>query len=83
MNPIDLDGPARKDAVARLQTWLRQELDQDIGGLQAEILLDLIARDLGPHFYNRGLRDAQAVFNAKAEDIADALYGLERQSSLR
>jgi len=80
---IDLEGPARKEAVARLQAWLHQELDQEVGGLQAEILLDMIARDLGPHFYNRGLRDAQAAFSAKADEFADALYGLERQSGLR
>ena len=83
MKPIELDPTVRKDAVGRLQAWLAEELDQEVGALQAEILLDRIARDLGPLFYNRGLQDAQAVFTAKAEDVADALYGLERQSTVR
>jgi hypothetical protein len=38
-----------------------------------------IARDLGPTFYNRGLQDAQAVFAAKVEETADALYAMERK----
>ena len=35
-------------------------------------------RDIGRLFYNRGLRDAETVVRQKVEDVADALYGLER-----
>jgi len=62
----------------RLQAYFREELDCDLGGLPAEMLLDFIGREIGPFFYNRGLYDAQAVVQAKAEDIGEAIAGLER-----
>ncbi|MBA3999089.1 DUF2164 family protein [Brevundimonas sp.] len=83
MKPVDLSREARKAAAARLQTWLKDELDHEIGGLQAESLLDELAAELGPLFYNRGVADARAVVAARAEDLDEALYSLERQTSLR
>ncbi len=83
MKPIELSREARAAAATRLQAWLKDELDQEVGGLQAEMLLDELAAELGPLFYNRGVADARAVVAARAEDLDEALYGLERQTSLR
>ncbi|GAD57895.1 DUF2164 domain-containing protein [Brevundimonas sp. BAL450] len=83
MKPIELTREARAAAATRLQAWLKDELDQEVGGLQAEMLLDELAAELGPLFYNRGVADARAVVAGRAEDLDEALYGLERQTSLR
>ena len=64
--------------TARLQAYFRDELDQELGGLPAEMLLDFLGREIGPFFYNRGLYDAQAIVAKKAEDISEAIAGLER-----
>ncbi len=45
------------------------------------MLLDFIGREIGGFFYNWGLYDAQAVVKNKAEDIVEAIYGLERGES--
>lgn len=81
--PIELSREARQAAAERLRTLLHEELEAEVGSLQAELILDLIARDLGPLFYNRALSDARAVIAAKAEDMDEALYGLQRQTELR
>lgn len=81
--PVELSREARQAAAARLRTMLTEELDVEIGALQAEIVLDLLARDVGPIFYNRALADARAVISAKAEDMDEALYGLQRPTELR
>lgn len=81
--PIELPKEARQAVAARLRALLQEELDVEVGALQAEMLLDLFARDLGSVFYNRALADARAVIAAKAEDMDEALYGLERQTDLR
>ena len=83
MKPIELTREARAAAATRLQAWFKDELDQEVGGLQAEMLLDELAAELGPLFYNRGVADARAVVAGRAEDLDEALYGLERQTSLR
>ena len=80
---VELSREARQAAAARLRAVLAEELDVEIGGLQAEMLLDRLAADLGPVFYNRALADARAIVAARAEDLDEALYGLERLSDLR
>jgi Uncharacterized conserved protein len=78
MKPVDFPKAERAAATARLRAYFRDELDQELGQLPAEMLLDFIGREIGGFFYNRGLYDAQAVVRAKADDIVEALYGLER-----
>jgi uncharacterized protein (DUF2164 family) len=66
------------DLLPRLKAFLRDELDIEVGDLQASMLLDFMARDLGHAIYNRGLYDAQAVIAARVEEISEAIAGLER-----
>ena len=68
----------RSALVVRIRDFVRDELEQDISLLQAEMTLDFLGREIGPWFYNRGLYDAQAVVLAKSEDIVEAIAGLER-----
>ena len=44
------------------------------------MVLEFFGGQIGGWFYNRGLADAQAVVTAKVEDIADAIYALQRES---
>lgn len=64
--------------TGKLRDYFRDELEVDLAALPAEMLLDFLGREIGPFFYNRGLYDAQAVVVKKAEDIAEAIAGLER-----
>lgn len=61
-----------------LQRYFEAELEQELGRFEAEFLLDFIAEQLGPHFYNKGVADAHAVMAQQMEGITDALYALER-----
>lgn len=67
-----------QEAAARLRAYLNDEMEVEVGRLPAEMLVEFIGQDIGRLFYNRGLRDAETVVRQKVEDIADALYGLER-----
>jgi uncharacterized protein (DUF2164 family) len=70
---------AEKDIIIRkIQVYFNAELDQDIGQFDAEFLLDFFAQEIGSYFYNRGLRDAQAVVESKLADITDALFEIEK-----
>ena len=76
--PIEFSKEERAAATSKLRAYLREELDLELGQLPAEMLLDFIGQELGAAFYNRGLYDAQTVVQRKAEDIVEAIYGLER-----
>lgn len=64
--------------VRRIQLYFSQELKQDIGRFDAEFLLDFFAVEIGVCFYNRGLQDAQAILAKRLDDVADAIFQLEK-----
>ena len=68
-----------RTALARtLRAYLKDELDVEIGGLDAEFLLDVMAERLGPRFYNQGLRDAATALANRMDVLTEALEELER-----
>jgi uncharacterized protein (DUF2164 family) len=78
MKPIAFSREETAAITGKLRAYFRDELDIDLAALPAEMLVDFLGREIGPFFYNRGLYDAQAVVAAKAEDIGEAIAGLER-----
>lgn len=64
--------------VSRVQEHFESEFELEIGGVEAEELLDFFTRQIGAHFYNRGLYDAQSVMLGKIEDLNEAIYELEQ-----
>jgi uncharacterized protein (DUF2164 family) len=79
MKKIEFSKEEKADIVVKIQRYFQDELDQKIGVLPAEFLLDFFATSVGDHYYNQGLHDAQAAFLKKMEDASEAIYLLERQ----
>ena len=79
MKPIVFSKEEQRDFIPRIKTFLRDELDTEIGDLQASMLMDFFAKKLGYAVYNRAVYDAQALIAAKADEMAEALYALERK----
>ena len=78
MKPVVFSREETADIVGKLRAYFREELEIDLAALPAEMLLDFLGREIGPFFYNRAVYDAQTVVAKKAEDINEALAGLER-----
>ncbi|RDS82422.1 DUF2164 domain-containing protein [Dyella psychrodurans] len=75
---------AEKDVIVRkIKLYFSEELQQQIGGFDAEFLLDFFAKEIGAYFYNRGLYDAQAALASKIDDIQDAIFQLERPTEFQ
>ena len=83
MKPIEFSKEERAAITAKLRDYFARELDQELGQLPAEMLLDFIGKEIGGAFYNRGVHDAQQLVQQKTEDIVEALYGLERAAPTR
>lgn len=66
--------------LAHLQRYFSEELDRELGGFDAEFLLEFVADKIGPYFYNRGLYDAQSLFQQNAESIIESIYSLEKST---
>lgn len=78
MKDIEFSQEQKERIISKIKTYFADELQQDIGGFEAEFLLDFFAREIGPYIYNRGLFDAQQVFNEKMEDLGYLFQELEK-----
>ena len=65
--------------VEKIKTYFARELDQEIGGFDAEFLLDFFSEEIGVHFYNKGLNDGLDEMRVRLDTIADDVgYTLEK-----
>jgi uncharacterized protein (DUF2164 family) len=78
MEAISFSSEEKAVIVEKIKGYFARELDLEIGGFDAEFLLDFFTETIGPYYYNCGLNDARAVIESKLETIADALYEIEQ-----
>ncbi|WP_067515350.1 DUF2164 domain-containing protein [Endozoicomonas ascidiicola] len=64
--------------VSKIKDYFNDELEQEIGGLEAEFLIDFFGKEISPYFYNQGLSDAHTLFTEKTEEIGYLLQDLEK-----
>lgn len=83
MEKIRFTTEEKEQVVQKVKLYFREELDQDIGQFDAEFLLDFFAEEVGAYFYNRGLYDAQALFQKKVDELGDAVLELEQPTDFR
>ena len=66
---ITLDKADRDEAIASLQRYLRGELDQEIGNLQAGALLHFFLEEVGPLVYNIAISEAQERMQNRVAEL--------------
>lgn len=79
---IELEKPARDALVRALSAYLKDELEVEVGGMEAVLLLDFVTERLGPHYYNQGLYDARALLQVRMEAMGEAFFELEKPAKL-
>lgn len=67
--PIELDKSQRPLAIASIERYFKDELDQKIGNIQAGALLNFFLEEIGPSVYNRGVADAQERMQARIIEL--------------
>ena len=78
MANIEINAEQKAALVQKLQVYMEQELDVDLGQFDAEFLVDFIGDNIGGYFYNQGLYDAQLLISSKIDLINESLYELEK-----
>ena len=71
----------KKGIIRAVQRYFDEKLDQEIGDLGAELLIDFFVKELGPAVYNQAIQDAQAFFHDKLVDLEAQLYEEEPRRS--
>lgn len=80
---ITISDDARTQAIASLREYCAEHMDEEIGDLKADLLLEFILTELGPTIYNQAIADARAFFEERAGDLAALCYHKEFPSSVR
>lgn len=74
---ITIADESRKRAIASIQRYVADNLDQEIGDLKAALVLDYFLAEHGPTIYNKAIADAKAFFDERAADLGAICYHAE------
>ena len=71
---ITLSDNRLKIITEELQAYFRNEHDETIGELKAEMMVEFFITKLGPKIYNQAIDDANAFIHDKLIDLDGILY---------
>ncbi|MDH4043004.1 MAG: DUF2164 domain-containing protein [Gemmatimonadota bacterium] len=74
---VTLPDDAKKRAIASLQRYAADNLEEPIGDLKADLLLQFVLEELGPTIYNQAIADARTFFEERAADLDGICYHAE------
>ena len=66
---ISLDKDARAAAVASLERWCREHLDEPVGNVTASGLLGFMLEEIGPCIYNQAVLDVQERLQTRIAEL--------------
>lgn len=66
---IELAKEIRTRAVASIQRYFRENMEEPIGNMDAEALLDFFLQEIGPVAYNKAVMDVQERLQVRVSEI--------------
>lgn len=66
---IELDKDQRAAAIASIERWCREHLDEPIGNVTAGGLLGFLLEEIGPSIYNQAVADVQERLQARVAEL--------------
>jgi uncharacterized protein (DUF2164 family) len=74
---IKLSDETKKQVIASIKRYFAENLDEEIGELKADLMLDYFLEEIGPTIYNQAILDAQAYFQEKTADLDASCFEAE------
>ena len=74
---ITLPDDTTKQLVASIKRYVAENLDQEIGDLQAGLFLEFALKEIGPSVYNHAIGEARVFFEARVGDLEAACFERE------
>jgi uncharacterized protein (DUF2164 family) len=71
---IELSSEASNTAIASIQRYFSQHMDEAIGNLQAGALLSFFLKEIAPAVYNKAVADAQARLQERVAEVDVEVY---------
>lgn len=67
--PIEINRDARKEAIASIERYFLENMDQKIGNISAGALLGFFLEEIGPLVYNQAVAEVQERLSARISEI--------------
>ena len=66
---IEISKESRTEAIASIQRYFRENMEEKIGDLAADSLLGFFLDEIGPIIYNRAVADVQERLQSRVMEI--------------
>ena len=66
---IEISREARKEAIASIERYFQENMDEKIGNIAAGALLGYFLEELGPLVYNQAVADVQERLQARVAEL--------------
>ena len=71
---IKIADETKKKMISSIQEYVSENMDEDIGDLQASLLLEFFLKEIAPSVYNSAIVDAQAQMLERVSDLDGTCY---------
>jgi len=71
---IKLEPRTKERFLDSIRRYFAEQLDDDIGELKAELVLEFVMKEMGPTIYNRAVADAQTRVQHLVSELDTACY---------
>lgn len=71
---IEIDKDARKQAIASIERYFREHMDEPIGNIAAGALLGFFLEELGPLVYNQAVAEVQERLQQRIAELDIELH---------
>jgi len=66
---IELNKDARKEAIASIERYFKENMEEPIGNIAAAGLLGFFLEEIGPSIYNQAVTDVQERIQARVLEL--------------
>ena len=71
---IEISRDERKEAIASIERYFRENMDEPIGNIGAGALLAFFLQELGPIVYNQAITDVQERLQQRVSEVDIELH---------
>ena len=71
---IKLARDVRKRSIMSIRRYFTENMEDEVGDLKAQLLLDFFLKEIGPIVYNHAIADAQSYFQERTGDLDGACH---------
>ena len=75
---LELEGGQQQAALQVLKNFLEDRFELELGSFEVQEVLDLIGREIAPHYYNKAIADTQVLLADRFASLESDLWALEK-----